>query len=149
MSFFGITKVLGAFVNPNGIIIHSYGDSFLLSVVVHSSPPRILIWWYALFKSILVKYIDPLNKYSTSSLICNGNIYLIVILLMAIESVYILHSLPFFDASIVGTTHRLKISMISPLSNNSWNCWSNSWLFVGVILWRSLFGNIDHGIRSI
>ncbi|MFS7959420.1 hypothetical protein Hanom_Chr08g00690911 [Helianthus anomalus] len=53
--------VLGAFESPNGMTIHSYNPSRVLKAVFHSSPGRILIWWYPLRKSTLEKIVAPCN----------------------------------------------------------------------------------------
>jgi len=85
-------KVLGAFVSPKGITIHSYNPLLVLKDVFHSSPSQILIWWYPLFKSFFEKYFAPLKQ----SIKGNQNIYLIVILLIALESMHICHPPSFF-----------------------------------------------------
>ena len=114
-----LMNVLGSLINPNGITSHSYNSSFVLKIVFHSLPSLIWIWWYPLYKSILVKYVDPLKQSIKLSILSNGNLYLIMILLISLESVHILHSPPFLGVSTTSTTHGLKLSLINPLSNNS------------------------------
>ena len=105
---------------------HSYNPSLVLKVVFHPSPSQLLIWWQPLFKSILVNYFDPIWQSIKSSIMGKGNLCRIVILLMALESLHILHSPSFFQLNIVGTKHGIKISLISPLSNNFWTWFLNS-----------------------
>lgn len=49
-----------------------------------------------------------------SSILGNGYLYFIVILLIALESVRILYSPSFLGASTMGITHGLKLSLIEP-----------------------------------
>ena len=104
ISFINLIKVLGAFDKPNGMTSHSCNPSFFLNLV---------------FNSILENYLAPFTKSSKSSILGNGNLYLIVILLMALESLHILQVPSFFGIKNISTKHGLRIYMISPLSNNS------------------------------
>ena len=73
-----------------------------------------------------------------------------LILLMALKSMHILHSPPFFGASTTCIAHRLKLSLINPsLSNNYWNCRFISSFYVDFILCSTLFGKFDLGIKSM
>ena len=147
--FISLINVLGALVSQNGIISHSYIPSFILKVVFQSSPSLILIWWYPLIKSILVKYVAPLKKLIKSSILVNENMYLMVMLLMALKSMQILHSHPFFRANTTSNSHRLSISLINPLSNKPYTFHFNSTPFFDVILCDKLVSKIDLRIKLI
>ena len=148
-SFINLMKVLGAFVKLNGMTSHSYSPSFILNVVFYSSPSLIQIWWYPLFKSIFEKNFAPLKQSIKSSILGNGNLYLMVILLISLESIHILQPLSFFGLSTVGTTHGLKLSRINPLSIKSWTYLLTSSFSCGINLYTDLFGKLALGIRSI
>ena len=79
----------------------------------------------------------------------NGNLYLTVILLMDVKSVDILHSPNFFGASTIGIAHRLKLSLINPLSNHSYTYPFISTFYVSIILCNALFSRFDSWIKSI
>jgi hypothetical protein len=72
-----------------------------------------------------------------------------VILLMALESVHILHPPYFFGLNTVGTTHGLKLSLTDPLSNNSWTWFFTSSFSRGVNLYVDLFGILSPSIKSM
>ena len=72
-----------------------------------------------------------------------------VILLMALESIHILHLSSFFGLNTVGTAHGLRLSLTKPLSNNFWTCFLNSSFFQGVSLYIALFSKMAPGIKSI
>ena len=148
-SFINIIKVISALDNPNGMANHSYNPSFVLKDIFHSSPSLILVWWYPLFKSSFENHIAPLRKSIMSSILGNGNLYLIVILLISLESVHILHSPSFFGVSTAGTAHGIRLFWTNPLSNNPWTCLLNSSFSWGVNLYASLFGKMAPGIKSI
>ena len=136
-------------MSQKGITNHSYGSILVLKVVFHSSPSPILISWYPLFKSIFEKYFEPLKQSIKSSMQGNGNMYLMVILLISLESTHMHHPPSLFGMSNVGTTHELKLSFINPLSKSSCTYFFIFPFSRGVILYVILLGKLAPGINSI
>ena len=99
-----------------------------------------------LFRS---KYAAPLKQSIMSSIRGNGNLYLIVILLIALESIHFCHSPPFLGAKTVGIAQGLKLSLINPLSNSSFTYFLISSLSLGLIRYAALFGKLALGIKSM
>jgi len=144
-----LIEVLGAFNKPNGITSHLHRPSFVLKAVFHSSPKRILIWWYPLFKLIFKKNValDIISNISFNLGI--GKRYFIVILLIAWPSTHILQDPPFFGVKSARTAHGLKLSCTNPFSKSSstflaiLSCWG--WM----ILYWGKFGSATLGTRSM
>lgn len=79
----------------------------------------------------------------------SGNIYSIVILLMALKLVHIIHPPSLFGLSAVGATHGIELSFIKPLSNKSYTCLYISSCYFGFMWYASLLGRLSPRIRSI
>lgn len=90
-----IMALLGALHNPEGITFHSHNSSIVLSVVFHSSPYLILIWWYPPFKSSFENTCEPSNLSSISFSLGIKNKYLTVILLITLLSTHIFFQMPY------------------------------------------------------
>jgi len=87
-----------------------------------------------LLRSILEKTVAPDIRSSISSRRRMGKHYLTVILLIARLSTHIRHVPSFFGVKSAGTAHGLKLSLMNPLSSNSFTCRCNSACSVGFIL---------------
>jgi len=118
-SFINLIKVLGALV-PKRHYYHSYRPNLVLNAIFHSSPSFILIWWYQLRKSTLEKNIEPLNSSSMSSSLGIGCWYLIVILLMALQSTYMRQLPSFFGTKITRTAQGLRLPHTYLRSKRYW-----------------------------
>ena len=107
---------------------------WVLKVVFHSSLGRIRIWWYPIHRSTLEKILELAKLSNISSNRGIGNQYLMVILLMILESMYILQEPSFLGVKSVGTAYGLILCRMYPLSKSSWTWrWSSSF-FLGAIL---------------
>lgn len=91
------------------MIINIYNLSNALNVIFHSSPIMILVWWYSLNKSTIKNEYTLVIKSSVSSILDNGNLYLIVFLVMAWLSMHILQETTLLGVNNVGwkRTHTL------------------------------------------
>lgn len=108
-------KVQGALVCTNGIANHSYELSFILKAILHSSPLRILIWWYPLLKSILVNICRFTIISNMSSNLDINNRYLTVIILMPLLLMSMCQLFLFGVRN--ATTQRNRLSSINILCN--------------------------------
>ena len=115
--FISLMNILDVFVNPNDMTNHSHNPSIILKDIFHSSPNKILIWWYPFLKSIFEKINTPYIWFSMSSNHEIENLYPTVILLMAQLSTHICQLL--FCVNKARTTHELKLSWINLFFNNS------------------------------
>jgi len=148
-SFMRSIKVLGVLDRLKGMTNRSYNPYLVLKVVFHSSLSFILILWYLLLRSILEKTLDLCNSSNISSNWKIENLYLMVILFIALKSTHI-HQVPsFLSIKRVGTKHGLKLSQIDPQLSNSWTYYWNSFDSLGLHLQVSLLGKGASGRRSI
>ena len=111
-------KQLGALVNLNGrtnLLCNSY---LVLNAMFNS-----YFFFFesndnSCFKSFIKKYLVPLKLSIKLFVHGNGNLYLILILLIALYSVFILHNPSLFGVINDGAMYRLMLSLIIPFDNN-------------------------------
>jgi len=128
-------KVLGALVKSKGMTNHSYNPNLVLKEVFHSSPSLFLIWLYPLFKSILENMVASCNSSSKSSNLGMKCLYLMVMLLMALQSMHILHVPSFLGTIITNIAQGLMLCCIHhPFSNKSFTCFCISFASLGLVL---------------
>ena len=147
MSFIIAWNVAGELHNPKYMTVGSNRPHSVMKAAFHSSPSLIRTLLKPHRRSIFVKYLAPCSLAIKSSILGNGNLYLILILLMALESVHILQPPSFFGLSTVGTAQGLRVSLINPLSSNSCTCFLTSSFSAGVILYAALLGRLATGIK--
>lgn len=132
--FIILINVLGALVRPKGMTNHSYGPSFVLKAVFHSSPSRIRVWCYPLRKSIFVKISAP----AIISSMCIGKLYLMVILSMARLWTHILELPSFYGVTIAGTTGRTKALLCDRFYSSL-----STWLFSSMFQSDSSYNGVN------
>ena len=76
-----------------------------------------------------------------------GNLYLIVIMLISLESVQSLHVPSFFGTKTVETTEGLILFLMNPLLKKSSIYLSISSFFASLIINATLLGNVAPGMR--
>jgi len=129
-----LMNVLGALVKPKGMTNHSYNPNLVLIEVFDSSPSLILIWLCQLFKSILENMVSPCNSSIKSSNLGMGCLYLMVMLLIALQCMHILHVPSFLGTRITSIAQELMLCCTHLFSNNSFTCFWISLASSGLVL---------------
>jgi hypothetical protein len=70
-----LIKVVGAFVKPKGMTIHSKRPYLDFKVMFHTSIDSMGTWWYPDFRSILLNNFAPLSWSRRSSILGIGYYY--------------------------------------------------------------------------
>jgi len=92
--------------------------------------------------------LEACNSSCISASLGMGYLYLIVILLMTLQSTTILSPPSFLGTTRAGTAHRLKDSHIKPFSFNSSTCLWVSMVSFAFSLYAGLFGRMELGIST-
>ena len=127
-------------------------DNSLINLAIVSSLSLFnltVICCYLLLRSMLEKTLDPCNSLSISSNRKMENLYLMVMLFMALESTHVCQVRSFLGTKRVGNKHRVELFLMYPRSSNSWTCYCSSFDSLGLHLQADFLGKGTPGKRSI